>query len=439
MDFYLFGFDIYFGNQNDIPPPLSLADFWQLVHKLAPPPVDPKTQNADEKVTRAIDDEMCNITFSLEDGAFVMPNRDPPPNADGTPAAPSPVANTGANSTWTVKGGTFQFRMSTEIPLSQAYVRYPIPEDGSTPAPAEGVPTTTPGISVQPKTTALSPADLNDDDDANRFPIIPLVPLNPVYAKPMHLNATTAPLTSKLTFQVKDHHGNLVDDWQIFYLRAPVPTTTWGIYDQGKDPNHVSASDALNGVDNTVMLATALSVHSPPPSLSKSNIPDFNATAASRLQIPRDVIRDASDTMVALPWQLPVPEPTQTEGLPGDAFEADQPLATQWGGVQSKWTSSYKKDLVGDRDVGMLAVAAVLLGWDQLDPGQNIPTPGNSVTGAAAGFGAGPRKSWELVGDFPVVLVGDGKDVNKGLDEYYLGLPRMSNGVGVLGATALVA
>jgi hypothetical protein len=273
---------------------------------------------------------------------------------------------------------------------------------------------------------------MNDDTDVKRYLIEPLTTLGPVFAKPMHLS--TVPLSSPLTFSVKDHNGNLIDNWQIFYVRKPVPTSIWGAYNSSVDPNLVDARTASDGVrtaTNTVEHAMALSIHSPPPKLSKTPIPPFNATAASRLQIPRAIIRDEHKVAIALPWQLPPPEPVQRTGLPGEEFESEKRPADQWTDVKNVWNTAFNRDLVGDKNGGMLAFTAALLGWDQ------PPVIGTAdLATSSASSGVEPNH-WELVGGVPEVLVGDDRDPEKGLEEYYLALPRMSDGCGALGLTFL--
>ncbi|EXJ70275.1 uncharacterized protein A1O5_06343 [Cladophialophora psammophila CBS 110553] len=426
VDFYLFGFDIYFGKQNDIPKPLSLADFYLVVHK--PDRTGPNLSS--QSISRQIDPEMCNLVFALEDGAFIIPVHDLPKPTPSTADPPAP--NTGASSVWNVKGGTFQFRVSTEIPISQAFVLTPSPPDPALPMVTEGTPNARVVSTPASDPLNMPPTPKPKAAEPSRLPVEPIIPLNPVYAKPMQLYtgpsktqaAKSYSLTSELTFCIKDARGKLVDNLQISYIRKSMPTSIWGAYNPLKDPNLVSAEDATDGLDNTVDLAMAVSIHSPPPMLSKSPIPAFNATAASRLQIPRTTVTEPDGATVGLPWQIPTPDPVQSEGLPTEDLEADKPAVKRWADVQDTWNGSYKSNLVGDgTDEGILAIFANQLGWDQADVGPVASTPTASSVGQ--------RKPWQLVGGVPEVVVGDGKDRAKGLAEYYLALPRLSDGVGI--------
>lgn len=373
VDFYLFAFDVYFGATNRAPPPISLLEFWNMVHK--PGPDQGVVAESDPKSTKYSDPEMNNIKFTLEDGAFVMPQRDSKP-ATATTADPSP--NSGAGTLWNVKGGTFQFRISTDMALSQANVTYPNPD-------------------AQPNESAEESREL-----------IPVEKLGTFYAKPMQLNPSKGdkPISSVLNVTVRSQRSHKpVPEFQIKYVHKDMPTSVWGPYSPDQDPNIRKASpdELLKGIPLTMDLAMGISLHSPPPKLERSKIPDFNATAMAKLEVPRFVYRNEKDELIVQHWNLPDTEDLQTQYLPKfiEPSDAARPNAAKWEEIRSTWTKSYQKELVegaaGKPGEGMLSILGSTLGWD---------------SGLTAGV--------------PTRLVGEKE--GQGLVQYYLGLPRVTEG-----------
>jgi hypothetical protein len=394
VDFYLLAFDVYFGAAIGIPDPISLLEFWDVVHK--PGPVAESSQPAiAEPPTKETDPQMGNLGFALEDGAFPLPQRD---NKDGSKTTP----NAGAGSIWNVKGGAFQFRIATDFAVSGGFVR--LPGDEIRPDPAK------PTDATLPEGTFIRPIDRTQPTGFKD--------LNPVYSKPMQ---TSTAITSSLTFGVKNAHGEYILDWQIRYVRKDLPASVWGKYDSGTDPNHGSTTNVLNS-DATVELAMGLSIHSPPPKLAQAKMPAFNATRFAMLEIPREILRDAAGKLQVLHWLLPPLLPDQTTGLPRtlDPVVEKKAPTERWAGVQRSWNAAASPGLVNGED-GMAGIFAGVLGWNP-NPRADAGDGTVPITVKAA-----PRMPWELVGDLPDVLIG--KEATKGLAEYYLALPRLSDGM----------
>ncbi|KAK6429331.1 hypothetical protein LTR95_014522, partial [Oleoguttula sp. CCFEE 5521] len=98
VDFWVFGFDVYFGEQPRVPDPLNLSDFYDMVHKAGPtsgrpPSAGPETAGLDQQ-----------IKLTVEQGAFPMPSQD-------TATASAQPDSSGAGMKWFVKGGSFAFRI----------------------------------------------------------------------------------------------------------------------------------------------------------------------------------------------------------------------------------------------------------------------------------------------------------------------------------------
>jgi hypothetical protein len=389
VDFYLFGFDVYFGATIGIPDPIALLEFWNVVHKPGTQEDPAKQSDPNAAPPKVTDPQMANIGFALEDGAFPMPQRD---NKAGDTAVP----NAGQGSEWHVKGGSFQFRIATDFAVSAAYVRMPPTKDGIEAASNTSIPTiTTPPDPTLPVGVFVLPIDTTQPSGFKD--------LKPVYSKPMQ---TDQAITSNLTFGIKDEHDNYIDNLQIFYVRKQVPASVWGQYSVKGDPNHGSSSDVLGG-DKTVELAMGLSIHSPPPKLSMSKMPAFNATEFAKLEIPMGTHRDANQTLVVDHWLLPATEPDQTAPLPLALDSAEEKKASddQWADSQILWLGAANSNVVEGKG-GMLDLCGNVLGWTPTTP---------------------------LVGDLPKVLIGTGTGTKEekalGLPEYYLALPRVSAGV----------
>lgn len=106
VDFWFFSFSFDSGKRVEEPPPISLQKFYALCEKSGPPDESPNSSPTEGLVMQ--------LKLSLESGAFPMPSQDK--EGESSPD------NTGAGTKWYVKGGSFQFRVSSVFPLTEAYL-----------------------------------------------------------------------------------------------------------------------------------------------------------------------------------------------------------------------------------------------------------------------------------------------------------------------------
>jgi hypothetical protein len=379
VDFYLFGFTVYFGASPALPPAQSLLEFWELLHKPGPEVTSQNQNDVSPGPVRSLltfsqdpkinNEEGAAFKFVLEDGNYDVPKKvdpddktNPSSNGDGKP--------------WHVKGGSFKFRIKVDFALSHATVAAPDGTDSS---------------------------QIFDNDVPTEN--------NKVCSRPMRVDQ---PMKSKLTVTIKEKtSGNIIGSWtNIAFDIKSVPTATYGAYSTATDPlQNKDPSAFLDGGESTVPLAMGLKIEAPPPILAASLIPPFLMADAARLGI--------LDFRKGLPqgedWQIGKIEPEQTVYIPAEltAEEAAKDNKTQWSDMAAKWTAltaktSPKQAIVNDPKDGLLAACTDFLGWNinrnQVKPGEVDPKVDTS---------------WRLKGDQPSRLI-------ERMTDKYLALPRMA-------------
>lgn len=252
MDFWFFGFDVYFGEQPAVPPPLHLSAFYDVVAKAGPP--EDNTPPGD-KVEQ---DLVVQLKFALENGAFPKA----PKNSDPT----APPESAGAGSKWRVRGGDLRFRVSSVFAISSASL-----------ATKENVQQKVPGA----------------------------IHVDPILSNPMQIRQ---PIQSPLHITIKDREdGSIPDGWRPEFVVKKVPTALWG------NPDHPPSATALDpSKPGTVDLPMAVSIAAPKPVLSISKIGPLNATELAR-ELAGEKALDKSETQ---PEFLPATLDKSPKGWP---------------------------------------------------------------------------------------------------------------------------
>ena len=231
VDFWFFGFDVYFGASPAQPPPISLEAFYEVLKKAGPPAEPP----ADDSTSTSYD---IQLKYALEDGAFPAT---PAPTPAGTT---EPFPSSGQTTPWRVRA-SFAFRISSVFAISGATI-----------------------IGETAAADAEVPANAAANQTITSIPMQATVPIQ-------------SPLDIVITFLDGPSNDNLISGWQASFVVKDVPTALWG------DPNH--PPDPLNNAQKgTVPLQLAVDITSPPPLLSISKIPPVNATDISSLHITPD-------------------------------------------------------------------------------------------------------------------------------------------------------
>lgn len=402
MDFYLFGFDVYFGESNQIPDPVSLPEFWKITHQPGPDASSRPESDANPLLSclqspadsKPITPPLSGAAFKaiLEDGNFPMPS------STSTSSPSAKPESTGAGAKWFVKGGTFRCRLVSDFALSEAIVK------------------------------AQDTASIIKLDAAND---------QKVFSRPMHV---TDEITSVLTVTItKISTGEVESGWQNaqFYLK-PVPSAMWASYDPKLDPlKNRNPSELLGGSNPTVNLAMGILLSAPKPILAEAKIPKFKASAAA--QHPVLDSRKVKDPMKELGtnWFLAEPEKMQVSFLaaPLTDKEKAQSKKDHWADFKNTWTGMIaNEDIVADKTAGMMAQCADIFGWSSKSPqaaavkpvaaadastavvdgsGTTTDGPGSSMIGTEV------RSAWELLGKVPMKLVSR-------LESTYLALPRLA-------------
>ncbi|KIV76927.1 hypothetical protein PV11_08776 [Exophiala sideris] len=451
VDFYLFGFDVDFGASPAAKPPLSLVEFWQMVHQPGPTVPSTETQAADRiRPVLLLDDDVQPLVdkpvykqyttpddipiegaafkYILEDGNFPMPNR---PHRSTQVAPPANQAeNTGTGAEWYVKGGTFKFRIATDFPLSYAQVE--AGNNGDTGAEVE-----VPG----PKPAPGQP-----------------VPDTGIYSRPMQVDQS---IHSELVVTITEKNtGRQIGGWTkgAFDIKS-VPQATFGKYSIDTDPSKSGANDLLNHDKATMPLGMGLILSAPLPDLAESLIPVFSASDADSLGIGDFRYLSTGDDNFYLPRFEPLAIPdvvgtlppppfkplvqTQQLYLPSELTKNEENMSPQdlCNEVGDEWTNAAKakKDVVGDTDVGVIVQVQRIFGWKegwaQKAQAQKAAVAVEKAVavkmakqGASAPISTTAREVWELTGDFPVKLVRDVDpkgNVLKNLEDTYLAFPRL--------------
>ena len=294
-----------------------------------------------------------------------MPTR---PESSAGAASPDTAPNTGAGALWHVKGGSFQFGITTEFALSHAIVA--------------------------------------GTDES--------LPTEAVFASPMHI---TQAITSSLTIEIRRRlsGGTLSDPipgWRgLSFNHKAAPAALWSPYDPSLDimargPRAGPPPSLLDGTkDATRMQAFGISLSAPLPVLSLSQIPKFNASAAAKLAVEDLSSGKATD------WYIPDLEGTQTRFLAAPLSDTEKKMdaPARWKETAGIWDKavSQGEDVLNDAADGVLAVVATkIFGWDVSRPVGEVVADGSSPP------------PWLLRGKPP-------KKLMNGLEDFYLVLPRV--------------
>lgn len=301
VDFWFFGFDIYFGEQASGPPPLTLLEFYNVVAKAGPPENPPE-----DKQDNVEDDFIVQLKLSLEEGAAPAPVEDtaekmPPPNA-------------GFGSKWRVRGGDFKFRVSSVFAITSATLE------------------TKESVQIE-KTSPLTEKSLEQKVIATET--VNLISSIPMQAHPGTIDSQMSIKIIKEDAKPSDLNEMYPSGWQPEFVVKLVPTALWG------DPAH--PPNALDSKDGCVPQQMAVSIAAPLPLLAVSKIPKVKATELARLRVQRKSLAE-----------------TETQDGMGAATLKKTP--DTWETMQSAWEDSVSKNLSTAEE--LVKGCMKTLGWD---------------------------------------------------------------------------
>ncbi|PVH85290.1 hypothetical protein DL98DRAFT_651140 [Cadophora sp. DSE1049] len=360
VDFWFFSFSFDFGKRVEEPPPIPLQEFYLLCEKSGPPDESPNSSPAEDLVVQ--------LKLSLESGAFPMPSVDKEGQSDPDDA--------GAGAKWFVKGGSFQFRISSVFALTEAYLE----TEESAQRQDDG-------------TTVL----VLDQNVSLMQPIEPGPAATKLSSLPMDLSASSAPdgITSKMCIAIQDvdPKGETVEGFKPTFIAKEMPLTLWA------DPKH--APDRLSAEKGTVQLPMAVTLSAPEPILAFAKIPPFNATDMAKLCAGSHEVPD-------------LPGVAQSVLLP-EVLAASTATPTQrWAEMQQTWTTASTQNIDFANSITGLCMSQ--LGWDKPRPDVALKAEMTST------------EPWKVPVAFPTRLVtGTAREelgIEDGLDSFYLELPR---------------
>jgi hypothetical protein len=391
VDFCMFAFDVDFGASPHPPPPMSLLEFWKMLHKPGPnvqsnnaddadPPQSLLTYDSNTSDTQGpaqSKEEGAAFKFALEDGNFPMPSpKDTGTNPNGGPTS------TGTGSKWFVKGGSLRFRVNSDFAISKA--------------------------TVTDTTVVAAPGDAV------------------IYSRPMQV---ITPIASELVVTVKHHIDSTIQaGWQSAAGdMKQMPLAAFGQYDATKDPSIKGANttDLLSNKAGMVSLMMGVVISAPLPILKESPI-GLILNATNMMLAPIQDFRPPAP-LHGKDWLLPPFEAAQSKYLPAllTAAETSEPNQDRWNGMRTSWLAlASKETIVNDTTDGLLARCNEIFAWQKnLQQIPMTPTPGAEppVTGSPAPAPTptptDPYQPWQLTGKLPTKLIND-------LEVWYLDLPR---------------
>ena len=349
MDFYLFSFNIYFGDDVETAQPVSLIAFYEMVRTPGPAPA-PDANSAVQ------DARLAQIKFTLTSG--LLPSTVAPSTGGAFPSS-------GATTRWRVKRGTFSCSVGLDFAISSARL----------------------------VTGQTSSVDLVPEGGAEQ--------ILPFYSRPMQLGVSGymgSEVTLTVYRLVDGNRGAVSADFEAQLVRKDVPVALWGAYDPSKDPvvNPSSATQALSDPgEPTMSLCMGVNIWVRPPRLADDNtMVPFDPSVAFRWKLP--------------PSKIDTPEPTQAILLPSrEVYLAEGGLG-RWDHVRRDWVDFAEKtkpkwegaeagggeqDNPGNVEVGeeegpgaakstgLLEVAAQALGWNATPAsGPRTPVKGEKPT-----------------------------------------------------------
>ncbi|KAG4443042.1 hypothetical protein IFR05_001496 [Cadophora sp. M221] len=360
VDFWFFSFSFSFGKRIEGPPPIPLKEFYTLCEKSGPPDKSPNSA--------PIDDLVVQLKLSLEAGAFPMPSQD----KEGQ----SEPDDTGAGAKWFVKGGSFQFRVSSVFALTEGYL-----ETGKS-AQRQNDGTTVPVL---------------DQNKTLMQPIEPGTLAPRLSSLPMDLSASSGPdgITSKMCIAVQDvdPSGETKEGFKPAFVVKEMPLTLWA------DPKH--APDRLSAEKGTVQLPMAVTLSAPDPMLAYAKIPPFNATDMSKLCAGSNIVPD-------------LPGVAQSELLPEVLVASTETPTEKWAAMQVTWTTASTANI--DLANSLTELCMSQLGWDK--PRPDVAQKAEITS----------TEPWKIPVAFPTRLVAGTErqalGIEDGLDGFYLELPR---------------
>ncbi|KAH9218815.1 hypothetical protein DL95DRAFT_458013 [Leptodontidium sp. 2 PMI_412] len=358
--FFSFSFSFSFGKRVEGPPPIPLKEFYALCEKSGPPDKSPNST--------PIDDLVAQLKLSLESGAFPMPSQD----KEGQ----SEPDDTGAGAKWYVKGGSFQFRVSSVFALTEAYLETE--------------------KSAQRQNDGTTVPVLNQNTSLMQ-PVEPGTVAARLSSLPIDVSASSTPdgITSKMCIAVQDvdPSGETVDGFKPTFVVKEMPLTLWA------DPKH--APDRLSAEKGTVQLSMAVTLSAPDPLLAYAKIPPFNATDMSKLCAGSNIVPD-------------LPGVAQSELLPEVLVASTETPTEKWAAMQETWTTASTGNI--DLANSLTELCMSQLGWDK-------PRP--DVAQKAEVTSTEP---WKIPVAFPTRLVAGTErqalEIEDGLNSFYLELPR---------------
>ncbi|KAF2465819.1 uncharacterized protein BDR25DRAFT_378525 [Lindgomyces ingoldianus] len=230
VHFWVMGFDVYFGDQNNVPDPLSWDKFLPLIKQPGPGSDPNKTA-------------MCVIAIEK-----------------GSADEKSSKTNRDTGEKWFVRAGSLQFRVETKFPIEDM-------DYGDS--------------YVQNKSQDLKPS----------VPATGAIYGRPMQLKEpykSHLSVKVVPPGPAIDPKVDDSNP-----WLVMPLIRSLPKALWAKYDKNEDPTHAGNSIATllnseNASDATVDHLVGFTFRSPDPKLPSWSFPEFNALAAMQEGVFQD-------------------------------------------------------------------------------------------------------------------------------------------------------